>query len=485
VVLGFPTTCRKQNTWPTSPTRLGDVPAKVGHSARSGSWPRPSAAGGAKRPIILGAAACCGPARGNAVISSPIAAGLALQHAARARLFHDHPFGPAPPAATSRRWAGRCTSPRTSSRGRHELSYYVGGGHSGESCKIQLDDAHAAARWAEGRDIYVRSDARAGVEAILAGLDGSWASASRRRRPYARKCSRIASRPSPRTRCRSTSRPGAGSPRGDRAIDAVVQRMGYGGRRRSPSVFQHPNAWPPASATRRSVNSARSQRPVLCAGGRGLRAGRAREAQERAVRRRRGPPPCSTSRSSRRSSARAPDLDLRMNDGGYRSEFHSCAPDGSTDSLAVFGRPALETSPRLGLRGTRYGCGSVVPKLFADFVAQATAKSGTSRSPIRSRPGDPPAHQARARQYVALTSGAHALRGDIQIGAGAGGDIGKRIGALSGRTDHLQDRALAISIHAQQLDPMSSRVLPGLGARIALMTLGSMTTVGTAVLKDR
>jgi thiamine pyrophosphate-dependent acetolactate synthase large subunit-like protein len=83
------------------------------------------------------------------------------------------------------------------------LSYYVGGGHYwAKACKIQLDDAPRGLRDGQkAADIYVRSDARVGVEAILAGLDKKLGAASRRRRRSARKSSRIASRPSRRTRC--------------------------------------------------------------------------------------------------------------------------------------------------------------------------------------------------------------------------------------------------------------------------------------------
>ena len=53
------------------------------------------------------------------------------------------------------------------------LSYYVGGGHYwGKAYKIQLDDAPRGLRDGQkAADIYVRSDALVGVEAMLAGLD--------------------------------------------------------------------------------------------------------------------------------------------------------------------------------------------------------------------------------------------------------------------------------------------------------------------------
>src|SRR5204862_8234398 len=53
------------------------------------------------------------------------------------------------------------------------LSYYVGGRHYfSKACKIQLDDAPRGLRDGQkATDIYVRSDAFIGIEAILAGLD--------------------------------------------------------------------------------------------------------------------------------------------------------------------------------------------------------------------------------------------------------------------------------------------------------------------------
>ena len=53
------------------------------------------------------------------------------------------------------------------------LSYYVGGGAFWpKAFKIQLDDAPRGLRDGQkAADIYVRSDALVGIEAILAGLD--------------------------------------------------------------------------------------------------------------------------------------------------------------------------------------------------------------------------------------------------------------------------------------------------------------------------
>ena len=64
-----------------------------------------------------------------------------------------------------------------------------------------------------------------------------------------------------------------------------------------------------------------------------------------------------------------------MNDGGYGSEFHKLRADGLDDSLAVFGRPALENIARgFGLRGHEIRDVSVIPKLFADFAAQGESE---------------------------------------------------------------------------------------------------------------
>jgi acetolactate synthase I/II/III large subunit len=64
-----------------------------------------------------------------------------------------------------------------------------------------------------------------------------------------------------------------------------------------------------------------------------------------------------------------------MNDGGYGSEFHKLRADGLDDSLAVFGRPALEKIARgFDLRGHEIRDVSVIPKLFADFAAQGESE---------------------------------------------------------------------------------------------------------------
>jgi len=107
-----------------------------------------------------------------------------------------------------------------------------------------------------------------------------------------------------------------------------------------------------------------------------------------------------------------------MNDGGYGSEFHKLRADGIDDSLALFGRPALENIARgFGLRGHEIRDVVGDPRSCSPTSSRrAKAKYGTSRSRIRSPRRDPPDHQARARQYV--TSGAVRFRAGLRSKAG-------------------------------------------------------------------
>ncbi|MGH6962569.1 MAG: hypothetical protein ACREE7_18980, partial [Dongiaceae bacterium] len=111
----------------------------------------------------------------EAVIKLADRCGALLSNTLPARgLFHDHPFGLG------------ITGSYFTALGREmyesadvvlavgtSLSYYVGGGHYfAKACKIQLDDAPRGLRDGQkAADIYVRSDALIGIEAILAGLD--------------------------------------------------------------------------------------------------------------------------------------------------------------------------------------------------------------------------------------------------------------------------------------------------------------------------
>src|SRR5213079_3047914 len=129
----------------------------------------------AKRPIILGGRGVLGAGARDAVIELADRCGALLSNTLPARgRFHDHPFGLG------------ITGSYFTALGKEmyesadlvlavgtSLSYYVGGGHFwGKAVKIQLDDAPRGLRDGQAAaDIYLRSDARAGIEAILAGLD--------------------------------------------------------------------------------------------------------------------------------------------------------------------------------------------------------------------------------------------------------------------------------------------------------------------------
>src|SRR2546421_3263019 len=129
----------------------------------------------AKRPIVLGGRGVLWSGARDGGIELADRCGALLSNTLPARgLFHDHPFG-----------LGTTGSYFTSlGREMYEaadvvlavgtsLSYYVGGGHYfTRACKIQLDDAPRGLRDGQkAADIYVRSDALIGIEAILAGLD--------------------------------------------------------------------------------------------------------------------------------------------------------------------------------------------------------------------------------------------------------------------------------------------------------------------------
>src|SRR6201991_4176124 len=129
----------------------------------------------AKRPIILGDRGVLRAGARDAVVKLADRCGALLSNTLPARgLFHDHPFGLG------------VTGSYFSSVGKEmyesadvvlavgtSLSYYVGGGHNfAKACKIQLDDAPRGLRDGQkAADIYVRSDALVGAEALLAGLD--------------------------------------------------------------------------------------------------------------------------------------------------------------------------------------------------------------------------------------------------------------------------------------------------------------------------
>ena len=203
----------------------------------------------AKRPIILGGRGVLGSGAREAVIKLADRCGALLSNTLPARgLFHDHPFG-----------LGTTGSYFTSlGREMYEsadvvlavgtsLSYYVGGGHYwAKAVKIQLDDAPRGLRDGQkAADIYVKSDALVGIEAILAGLDkklgvGKPTAAAIRTKELAH---RIATEPAELDAVRHRAR-SAGSTRGDQGPRRGHSKgLGHRRRRRPSGLFQHPDAW--------------------------------------------------------------------------------------------------------------------------------------------------------------------------------------------------------------------------------------------------
>ena len=129
----------------------------------------------AKRPIILGARGVLWYGARDAVIKLADRCGALLSNTLPVRgLFHDHPFGLGTTGSyfTS---LGRdmYKSADVVLVGRHELcpTTSVAGIYFAKAYKIQLDDAPRGLRDGQkAADIYVRSDALVGAEAILAGL---------------------------------------------------------------------------------------------------------------------------------------------------------------------------------------------------------------------------------------------------------------------------------------------------------------------------
>jgi acetolactate synthase I/II/III large subunit len=334
----------------------------------------------AKRPILLGGRGVMWSGARDAVIKLADRCGALLSNTLPARgLFHDHPFG-----------LGTTGSYFTSlGREMYEtadvvlavgtsLSYYVGGGHYfAKACKIQLDDAPRGLRDGQkAAEIYVRSDALVGIEAILAGLDkklgvGKPTAAAIRTKELAH---RIATEPA--DSMAFDIAPGVLDPREViRAIDAVVPKdwdVVVGGGHQAYFNTQMRGRPAERYTTVREfgavgnglsyalgVAAARRQghegKIVLFEGDGGLLF----HIQELETLKRQG----------------FRILICAMNDGGYGSEFHKLRADGIDDSLAVFGRPALEKIAHgFGLRGHEIRDVSVIPKLFADFAAQGESE---------------------------------------------------------------------------------------------------------------
>jgi acetolactate synthase I/II/III large subunit len=334
----------------------------------------------AKRPIILGGRGVLWSGSRDAVIRLADRCGALLSNTLPARgLFHDHPFGLG------------ITGSYFTSLGREmyesadvvlavgtSLSYYIG--HRAffpKAFKIQLDDAPRGLRDGQAAaDLYIRSDALVGVEAILAGLDkrmgaGKPTAASIRSKELAH---RIATEP-PDAEAFDLE-PGVLDPREVvRTIDAVVPKdwdvvVGGGHQAYFPAQMNgRPaeryttvrefgavgNGLSYALGVAAARRRGREGKVVLFEGDGGLLF----NIQEFETLKRQG----------------FRILICAMNDGGYGSEFHKLRADGLDDSLAVFGRPALENIARgFGLRGHEIRDVALIPKLFADFAAQGDSE---------------------------------------------------------------------------------------------------------------
>ena len=294
-------------------------------------------------------------------------------------LFHDHPFGLG------------ITGSYFTALGKEiyeqadvvlavgtSLSYYVG--HRAffpKACKIQLDDAPRGLRDGQAAaDLYIRSDALVGVEAILAGLDsklgvGKPTAAAIRSKELAH---RIATEPADSQAF--DIEPGVLDPRAVvEAIDKVVPKdwdvvVGGGHQAYFPAqMVGRPaeryttvrefgavgNGLSYAVGVAAARRQGRNGKIVLFEGDGGLLF----HIQELETLKRQG----------------YRILICAMNDGGYGSEFHKLRADGIDDHLAVFGRPPLEAIARgFGLRGHEIRDLSVIPKLFADFAAQGESE---------------------------------------------------------------------------------------------------------------
>jgi acetolactate synthase-1/2/3 large subunit len=334
----------------------------------------------AQRPIILGGRGVLWSGARDAVIKLADRCGALLSNTLPARgLFHDHPFGLG------------VTGSYFTSTGREmyhsadlvlavgaSLSYYVGGGHDfAKAYKIQVDDAPRGLRDGQkAADLYVRSDARIGTEAILAGLDkklgaGKPTAAAIRTKELA---DRIATAPADSEAFDIA--PDVLDPRKViEAIDAVVPKdwdvvVGGGhqayfntqmrGRpaERYTTVREFGavgNGLSYALGVAAARRQGRDGKIVLFEGDGGFLF----HIQELETLKRQG----------------FRILICLMNDGGYGSEFHKLRADGLDDSLAIFGRPAFEKIANgFGLRGHEIRDVSVIPKLFADFTAQGEAE---------------------------------------------------------------------------------------------------------------
>ena len=226
-------------------------------------------------------------------------------------------------------------------------------------------------------DLYVKSDALVGVEAILAGLDkklgaGKPTAAAIRTKELAH---RIATEPA--DSMAFDIAPGVLDPRKViEAIDAVVPKdwdIVVGGGHQAYFNAQMRGRPAERYTTVREFGAVGNGLSLCARRCGGAPAGPRR--QDRAVRRRRrAPVPYPGARDAQASGISHPDLRderrrirLGVSQAARRRHRRS--------AWAVFGRPAFENIARgFGLRGHEIRDVSVIPKLFADFAAQGESE---------------------------------------------------------------------------------------------------------------
>ena len=336
----------------------------------------------AKRPMIIGGRGVQLAGAREAVMKLADRCGALLANTLPLRgLFHDHEFCVGIPGsyftALGREVfesADLVLAIGTS------LSYYVGGGHYfANACKIQIDDAPRGLRDGQkAADIYIKSDALVGAEALIAGIDkrlgaGRPTAANIRSMELAH---RIATEPA--DAMPFEIEPGLLDPRNAiGALDAAIPKdwdiVGGTGhqafwlaqmRGRPADKFTTirefgavGNGLSYAMGVAAARRQGREGKLVLIEGDGGFLF----HIQELETIKRQG----------------MRMLICIMNDAGYGSEFHKLRADGVDDSQAIFGRPKFEEIAKgFGLRGHEIKAGDLekIPKLFADFQAQGESE---------------------------------------------------------------------------------------------------------------
>lgn len=336
----------------------------------------------AKRPIIIGGRGVIYADAREAVMKLADRCGALLANTLPVRgLFYDHEFNVGIPGSYFTALGKEMfESADVVVAVGASLSYYVGGGHYfAKACTIQIDDAPRGLRDGQkAADIYLKSDARVGVEAVIAGLDkklgaGKPTAAAIRSKELAH---RIATEPADSVPFEIE--PGLLDPRDAiNAVDSVIPKdwdiVGGTGhqafwlaqmRGRPATRFTTirefgavGNGMSYAMGVAAARRQGRDGKLVLIEGDGGFLF----HIQELETIKRHG----------------MRMLICVMNDAGYGSEFHKLRADNVDDSQAIFGRPKFEEIAKgFGLRGheIREGDLGKIPTLFADFCAQGESE---------------------------------------------------------------------------------------------------------------